>query len=83
MAYERAVRKQKKLAEIAQAKRESNFFSYNVDRSEKLKKKKIKGDESTSFTLNEITQRDTDMEIRKKKKKIDDDRSGVLKKLFS
>ncbi|XP_051176334.1 activator of basal transcription 1-like [Leptopilina boulardi] len=83
LAYERAVRKQKKLAEIAQAKRESNFFSYNVDRSEKLKKKKIKGDESTSFTLNEITQRDTDMEIRKKKKKIDDDRSGVLKKLFS
>lgn len=82
LAYERAVRKQKKLAEIAQAKREANFFSYNVDRSEKLKKKKIKG-ESTSFTLNEVTQRDTDMEIRKKKKKIDGDRSEVLKKLFS
>ncbi|XP_033220694.1 activator of basal transcription 1-like [Belonocnema kinseyi] len=82
LAYERAVHKQRKITEIAQAKREASFFSFNVDRSEKLKKKKDKGEKSTSDTW-EVTQRDTDMEIRKKKNEVTDNRTELVKKLFS
>lgn len=53
-------------AEISQAKREANYFSYNVDRSKKLKSKEERGEEST-FVMPEIKQRETDAEIRQKK----------------
>ena len=83
LAYERAVHKQRKLTEIAQAKREANFFAYNVDRSNKLKKKKERG-EATNFEMQEVTQRDTDMEIRKKKNENkNNDRTELVKKLFA
>nr|XP_034189625.1 activator of basal transcription 1-like [Osmia lignaria] len=82
LAYERAVRKQKLRAEIAQAKREANFFAHNVDRSKKLRKKQAENGIST-FVPPVIKQRDTDAEIRSKKE--DDgvtDRTGFLKSLF-
>ncbi|XP_070152719.1 activator of basal transcription 1 [Polyergus mexicanus] len=83
LAYERAVHKQRLLTEIAQAKREVNFFSYNVDRSKKLLKKHKQGEETT-FELHEIKQRDTDSEIRSRKaEKIDvEDRTDFLKSIF-
>ena len=75
--------KQRLRAEIAQAKREVNFFSYNVDRSQKLKKKTEQG-ETTSFTMPEIKQRETDLEIRERKNKLQEsDRTDFYKSLFS
>ncbi|XP_063977006.1 activator of basal transcription 1-like [Diachasmimorpha longicaudata] len=83
LAYEKAVHKQRLTAEIAQAKREVNFFSYNVDRSKKLKTKEKKG-EKTNFVMPEVKQRDTDMEIRKRKNgNTDENRTQFLMSLFS
>jgi len=82
LAYERAVHKQRLATEIAQAKREVNFFSYNVDRSKKLHKKQQQGEETT-FVLPEVKQRDTDGEIRSKKAEPPaEDRSEFLKSIF-
>lgn len=82
MAYERAVHKQRLLTEIAQAKREVNFFSYNVDRSKKLRKKQQMGEE-TAFELSEVRQRDTDGEIRSRKgEPRAEDRTEFLKSIF-
>lgn len=83
LAYERAVHKQRLLTEIAQAKREVNFFSYNVDRSKKLQKKNEKGEETT-FKLPEVKQRDTDNEIRNRKAESHvEDRTEFLKSIFT
>ncbi|XP_011300998.1 activator of basal transcription 1 [Fopius arisanus] len=83
LAYEKAVHKQRLTTEIAQAKREVNFFSYNVDRSKKLKIKEKKG-ETTNFVMPEVKQRETDMEIRKRKNEnSSEDRTQFLKSLFS
>ncbi|XP_043285408.1 activator of basal transcription 1-like [Venturia canescens] len=83
LAYERAVHKQRLNAEIAQAKREVNFFSYNVDRSKKLRKKEQEGVPS-NFIAPTIKQRDTDMEIRSRKNNHqNEDRTTFLKSLFS
>lgn len=82
LAYERAVHKQRLLTEIAQAKREINFFSYNVDRSKKLRRKQKQGEE-TAFELPEVKQRDTDNEIRSRKEETRvDDRTEFLKSIF-
>lgn len=83
LAYERAVHKQRLLTEIAQAKREVNFFSYNVDRSKKLRRKHELGEETT-FELPEVKQRDTDSEIRNRKAETErvEDRTEFLKSIF-
>ncbi|XP_025997518.1 activator of basal transcription 1 [Solenopsis invicta] len=82
LAYERAVHKQRLLTEIAQAKREVNFFSYNVDRSKKLHKKHKQGEETT-FELPEVKQRDTDNEIMNRKTETHaEDRTEFLKSIF-
>jgi len=82
LAYERAVHKQRLLTEIAQAKREVNFFSYNIDRSKKLRRKHEQGEETT-FELPEVKQRDTDIEIRNRKAKSHvEDRTEFLKSIF-
>ncbi|KAG5336371.1 ABT1 protein, partial [Acromyrmex charruanus] len=82
LAYERAVHKQRLLTEIAQAKREINFFSYNVDRSKKLRRKHEQGEETT-FELPEVKQRDTDNEIRNRKANTQvEDRTEFLKSIF-
>ncbi|XP_034946537.1 activator of basal transcription 1-like [Chelonus insularis] len=75
LAYEKAVHKQRLKTEIAQAKREINFYSYNIDRSKKLEKKQKEGQSST-FIMPEVKQRDTDKEIRMKKMK-NKDKNGV------
>jgi len=82
LAYERAIHKQRLRTEIAQAKREVNFFSYNVDRSKKLLRKQQQGEETT-FELPEVKQRDTDSEIRSRKAELHtEDRSEFLKSIF-
>lgn len=82
LAYERAVRKQRLRTEIAQAKREANFFSHNVDRSKKLRRRQQQGEIST-FIPPTIKQRDTDAEIRSRKENdTTTDRTGFLKSLF-
>ncbi|CAK9802676.1 Activator of basal transcription 1 [Anthophora quadrimaculata] len=83
LAYERAVRKQRLRAEIAQAKREANFFSQNVDRSRKLREKQSQ-DGNSLFVPPMIKQRDTDAEIRSRKKgePTITDRTVFLQSLF-
>ncbi|XP_047364510.1 activator of basal transcription 1-like [Vespa velutina] len=82
LAYERAVHKQRLHTEIAQAKRETNYISYNIDRSKRLIKKKLKG-EATNFVLPKIKQRDTDAEIRNMKGETEiKNRDEILKSLF-
>lgn len=83
LAYEKAVRKQRLRTEIAQVKREVNFFSHNVDRSIKLQKKQELNGSST-FVPPVIKQRDTDAEIRSKKENEHTvDRTDFLKSLFA
>lgn len=65
--------------EIAQAKREANFFSQNVDLSERLSKRKDKGPQESVESgtsaegsglgafIRQYRQRDLDSEIREKK----------------
>ncbi|GLH06870.1 Activator of basal transcription 1 [Gryllus bimaculatus] len=72
LAYEKAVHKQRMRTEINQAKREADYFSLNVDKSEKLKKKLGKGQKLVSFDDNSqvtIHQRETEDQILEKKKK--------------
>lgn len=74
LAYERAVRKQRLRAEISQAKREANYFSQNIDRSEKIRRKKgVTGIKEMSDMLNkqdiDYHQRKTDGEIQVNKRK--------------
>ncbi|XP_076302825.1 activator of basal transcription 1-like, partial [Lasioglossum baleicum] len=81
LAYERAVRKQRLQTEIAQAKREANFFSHNIDRSRKLRRAQQDG--NSMFVPPVIKQRDTDAEIRSRKEsKVEVDRTSFLKSLF-
>ena len=81
LAYERAVHKQRLQTEIAQAKREANFYSHNVDRSRKLHQ--VRRNENSTFVPPTIKQRDTDAEIRSKKEsKSVTDRTDFLKSLF-
>ncbi|XP_043791184.1 activator of basal transcription 1-like [Apis laboriosa] len=81
LAYEQAVRKQRLQTEIAQAKREANFYSHNVDRSRKLHQVQQNG--NSSFIPPIIKQRDTDAEIRSRKEiELITDRTGFLKSLF-
>lgn len=83
LAYERAVHKQRLQTEIAQAKRETNYISNNIDRSKKLSKKKVKGN-TTNFILPKIKQRDTDAEIRNMKGETEpQNRDEIFKSLFS
>lgn len=84
LAYERAVRKQRLRTEIAQAKREANFFAQNIDMSKKLKKKAQQGEISDDFKAPEIKQRETDQEIRAKKMETEkpEDRTNFLRDLF-
>ncbi|XP_067009096.2 activator of basal transcription 1 [Anabrus simplex] len=92
LAYERAVHKQRLRAEIAQAKREANYFSLNVDRSEKLRKSQNQADgDVQNKVLLQYPQRETEGEILSKKKRADhlnrqdepQDRSIFLRNLFA
>lgn len=76
LAYEKAVRQQRMRTEIAQVKRETNFFIESVDRSKKIKKKmdKLEGWN--------VTQRLTEDEIASRKENKHQDRTEFLKNLF-
>ncbi|KAF7993987.1 hypothetical protein HCN44_011256 [Aphidius gifuensis] len=84
LSYERAVRKQRISAEIAQVKREVNFFAQNIDSSKKILAKQQQKGIDANFIAPEIKQRDTDDNIRKKKKQInkEDTPSEFLSSLF-
>ncbi|KAL4646287.1 activator of basal transcription 1 [Arapaima gigas] len=67
LAYEQTVRQQRLRTEISQAKRETNFYLANVEKSqnlEKLRKKKEKRGESMTEKTWDFTQRRTEDEIR-------------------
>lgn len=94
LAYERAVHQQRLRSEIAQAKREANFISHNVEKSEKLGRRKEKlqdlkcASRLNSF-LTQYHQRKTDKEIYQDigQKSANagsaaEDRSHFLKNLF-
>lgn len=51
LAYERSVRKYKERSEIAQAKRESNFLSHQLEKSAKLFKGKVNADEEEPLNV--------------------------------
>lgn len=79
--------------EIAQAKREANYFARNVEISEKQKKKAAKqkpkqeGDNESaahSMLISQYRQRRTDEEIKKGKNQPlqPEDRTEILKSLF-
>jgi len=77
LAYEKAVHTQRMRTEIAQVKRETNFFIENVDKSKRLKRKmdKLEGWQ--------VSQRQTEEEIVSRKKvKTNPDRTDFLKELF-
>ncbi|KAI9553626.1 putative activator of basal transcription 1-like [Daphnia sinensis] len=78
LAYEKAVRQQRMRTEIAQVKRETNFFIESVDQSKKLRKKmdKLEGWN--------VTQRSTEEEIIKRKADgQNQDRTEFLRNLFN
>ncbi|KAG7472680.1 hypothetical protein MATL_G00111450 [Megalops atlanticus] len=67
LAYEQTVRQQRLRTEISQAKRETNFYLANVEKSqnlEKLRKKKEKKGEAVEEKTWDFTQRRTEDEIR-------------------
>ncbi|CAH0394666.1 unnamed protein product [Bemisia tabaci] len=89
LAYERAVQKQKQRLVVAQAKREATSFALNVDRSERLSKKKNKRPTAPAKEI-EYKQRKTEGEILSSKKKTKskpvpatEDRKEFIKNLFS
>lgn len=78
LAYEKAVHQQRMRTEIAQVKRETNFFIENVDKSKRLKKK------MNNLEGWDVTQRPTEEEIISKKSvKTNPDRTEFLKELFN
>lgn len=86
LAYERAVRKQRLHAEIAQAKREANFFARTISNSKKSKRvAKLVSDQGNSLP-NIVRQRETDSEIRAKasrQNRSPPKETELLKRLFS
>ncbi|XP_064477477.1 activator of basal transcription 1-like [Ornithodoros turicata] len=88
LAYEKAVREQRLRTEIAQAKRESNFYVSSVEKSKRLKKTGTEGD-VTGAKVNDVRQRATNEEIleeQRKKKGLQTVDSvpdiGLLKNIF-
>ncbi len=78
LAYEKAVRQQRMRTEIAQVKRETNFFIESVDKSKRLKKKM---DKLEGWS---VTQRSTEEEIvNRKEGSKPQDRVEFLKNLFN
>ncbi|KAL3172899.1 hypothetical protein MRX96_049573 [Rhipicephalus microplus] len=91
LAYEKAVRDQRLRTEIAQAKRESNFYISAVQKSKRLRreaKEGVEDDDSLRRSI-DVRQRATDEEIvaKRAKKKADDSSKpsadlSLLKNIF-
>ena len=69
LAYERISMKMKLRTEISAAKRESNFFSKNVDLSKKLKMKGIIGGTKKTSSTQELPASDSRMDTSESKSK--------------
>ncbi|CAC5388618.1 ESF2 [Mytilus coruscus] len=76
LAYERAVHKQRMRTEIAQVKREANFYIQNAEKSQTIKhikerklKRGEKFDEHSNDRSIEVSQRSTEEEIMNKRKR--------------
>lgn len=87
VAYERAVRKHRMRVEISQAKKEATDFSLKVSQSDRLKLK-TEAENATQSTDDAAllpTQRKTEEEYLKSKKRKDthEDNLDVLRTLFS
>ena len=75
LAYEKAVHQQRMRTEIAQVKRETNYFTESADRSKRLSKKMDK------LASRRVVQKPTDEEV-SSRKPAKADRSEFLKNLF-
>lgn len=76
LAYEQMVLQQRLRTEVSQAKRETNFYLNNVDKSanlDKLRKKRQRDGQQVDEKTWDFTQRQTEEEIQKKKKKREKD----------
>uniref|UniRef100_A0A669DZB1 Activator of basal transcription 1 n=1 Tax=Oreochromis niloticus TaxID=8128 RepID=A0A669DZB1_ORENI len=74
LAYEQTVLNQRLRTEVSQAKRETNFYLNNVEKSahlDKLRKKRQRDGEQVEEKTWDFTQRQTEEEIQMKKKKKD------------
>ncbi|XP_008400557.1 activator of basal transcription 1 isoform X2 [Poecilia reticulata] len=69
LAYEQTVLQQRLRAEVSQAKKETSFYLNNVEKSEHLRKKRQRDGEQVEEKTWDFTQRQTEEEIQKKKKK--------------
>ncbi|XP_053173804.1 activator of basal transcription 1 [Scomber japonicus] len=75
LAYEQMVLQQRLRTEVSQAKRETNFYLSNVDKSahmDKLKRKRQKDGQKVDEKTWDFTQRQTEEEIQNKKRKKTD-----------
>ncbi|XP_030279871.1 activator of basal transcription 1, partial [Sparus aurata] len=75
LAYEQTVLQQRLRTEVSQAKRETNFYLNNVDKSthlDKLRKKRQRDGQQVDERTWDFTQRQTEDEIQMKKKKKND-----------
>lgn len=75
LAYEQTVLQQRLRTEVSQAKRETNFYLNNVDKSahlDKLRRKRQRDGQQVEEKTWDFTQRQTEEEIQKKKKKQKD-----------
>ncbi|KAL3975013.1 hypothetical protein ACER0C_023639 [Sarotherodon galilaeus] len=75
LAYEQTVLNQRLRTEVSQAKRETNFYLNNVEKSahlDKLRKKRQRDGEQVEEKTWDFTQRQTEEEIQMKKKKKKD-----------
>ncbi|CAG2067965.1 unnamed protein product, partial [Timema podura] len=71
LSYERAVHQQRVRSEIARAKREASYFSQNIDKSNKIRKRVGNGapvNVNSSKDIPVYRQRETDSAIRERKK---------------
>ncbi|XP_017296946.1 activator of basal transcription 1 [Kryptolebias marmoratus] len=72
LAYEQTVLQQRLRAEVSQAKRETNFYLNNVEKSthlDKMRKKRQRDGEQMDEKMWDFTQRPTEEEFQKRKKK--------------
>lgn len=84
LAYEQTVLQQRLRAEVSQAKRETNFYLNNVEKSsrlEHLRRKRQRDGEQVEDKTWDFTQRQTEEEIQKKKKKKKEEDSITQKRL--
>lgn len=83
LAYEQTVLQQRLRTEVSQAKKETNFYLNNVDKSthlDKLRRKRQRDGQQGEERTWDFTQRQTEEEIQMKKKKKDSDTQKNLDK---